>query len=135
MRDANDRTNSICGLVCSTAVILLGLFCAVISCNRPEETQVFKVGKGVTAPVALERPLPAYTEEARKAHAEGIVVLQGIIRKNGSIDTLKVLKKLGYGLDESAMKTIASEWHFKPGLRNGAPVDVLADIEISFKFY
>jgi periplasmic protein TonB len=135
MRDTNDRTNGICGIVSGTAVILLGLFCAVISCSRPEETQIFKVGKDVTAPMALEQPLPAYTEEARKARAEGIVVLQGIIRKNGSIDNLKVLKKMGYGLDESAMNTVASKWHFKPGMHNGAPVDVQADIEVSFKLY
>jgi periplasmic protein TonB len=135
MRDTNNRTNGICGIVYCTAVILLGLFCAVVSCSRPEETQIFKVGNDVTAPVVLEQPLPAYTEEARKARAEGIVVLQGIIRKNGSIDNLKVLKKLGYGLDESAMNTVASKWHFKPGTHNGVPVDVQADIEVSFKLY
>ncbi len=95
----------------------------------------YVVGGGVKAPIAIYQPLPAYTEEARKARAEGIVLIQAIIRKDGSVDSFKVLRGLGYGLDESAINTIATKWRFKPGTLNGSPVDVQANIEVSFRLY
>ncbi len=95
----------------------------------------YVVGNGVKAPVVLFQPLPAYTEEARKARAEGIVLIQAIIRKDGTVDSFKVLRGLGYGLDESAINTIATKWRFRPGTFNGSPVDVQANIEVSFRLY
>jgi periplasmic protein TonB len=95
----------------------------------------YVVGGGVKAPIPVIQPLPAYTEEARKARAEGIVVIQAIIRKDGSVDSFKVIRGLGYGLDESAINTIATKWRFKPGTLNGVPVDVQASIEVTFRLY
>jgi protein TonB len=95
----------------------------------------YVAGNGVSAPVAILQPLPAYTEEARKARAEGIVMIQAIIRSNGTVDSFKVIRGLGYGLDESAIQTIASKWRFKPGTLKGVPVDVQANIEVSFRLY
>jgi TonB family protein len=93
------------------------------------------VGNGVKSPEPLLQPLPDYTEQARRARAEGIVLIQGIIRKDGRVDSLRVLRGLGYGLDESAIKTIAAKWRFKPATLNGVPVDVLANIEVAFRLY
>jgi TonB family protein len=93
------------------------------------------VGGGVKPPLALVQPLPAYTEEARKARTEGVVLIQAVIRKDGSVDSFKILRGLGYGLDESAINTIATKWRFKPGTLNGMPVDVQANIEVSFRLY
>jgi len=95
----------------------------------------YVVGNGVKPPVPLLQPLPAYTEEARKARAEGIVLIQAIVRKDGTVDSFKVLRGLGYGLDESAINTIATKWRFRPGTFNGTPVDVQANIEVSFRLY
>jgi protein TonB len=95
----------------------------------------YVVGNGVKPPEVLFQPLPAYTEEARKARAEGIVLIQAIIRKDGTVDSFKVLRGLGYGLDESAINTIATKWRFKPGTYKGLPVDVQANIEVSFRLY
>jgi TonB family protein len=86
-------------------------------------------------PVMLVNPLPPYTEEARKMRIEGMVVLQATIRKNGRVDSFKVAKGLGYGLDESAINTIATKWRFKPGILNGYPVDVTANIEVRFRLF
>lgn len=95
----------------------------------------YVVGNGVKPPIAIFQPLPAYTEEARKARAEGIVLIQAVIRRDGTVDSFKVLRGLGYGLDESAINTIATKWRFKPGTLNGMPVDVQANIEVSFRLY
>jgi periplasmic protein TonB len=93
------------------------------------------VGDGVKAPVALVQPLPDYTNEARKTRTEGIVLLQVVILKDGSVGEIRVLRGLGHGLDESAIHTIASKWRFRPGTFNGVPVDVQANIEIFFRLY
>jgi protein TonB len=96
---------------------------------------VHQAGGGVLPPRVLAQPLPQYTEQARKARVEGIVVLQAVVRKDGTVDSFRVLRGLGYGLDESAINTIATKWRFRPGTLNGQPVDVQANIEVAFKLY
>lgn len=86
-------------------------------------------------PVPIVQVLPPYTEDARRARVEGVVQLQVVIRKNGTVDSIKVIRGLGHGLDESAINTIANKWRFKPGIRFGEPVDVLAHIEIFFRLF
>ena len=76
-----------------------------------------------------------YTEEARKAKVEGLVLIQAIVRKDGSVDSFKIVRGLGYGLDEAAINTIATKWRFRPGTYNGQPVDVQCSIEVSFRLY
>jgi TonB family protein len=93
------------------------------------------LGMGMIQPKVLSQPLPPYTEEARRARIEGIVLLLAIIRKDGTIDNFKVIKRLGYGLDDSAVDTIASKWRFDPGQKNGVPVDVFANIEVRFRIF
>jgi TonB family protein len=105
--------------------------------KEPQSDEKFyRIGdKGIVAPKCVYQPFPLYTQQAKEAKIEGIVLLQGVIRKNGHIDSLKVLKPLGYGLDESAVEIVGKEWRFEPGTFNGQPVDVQANIEISFRLY
>ena len=49
------------------------------------------------------------------------------------MDNPKLMKSLGFGLDESAAETVINEWRFQPGTRDGVPVDVIADIEVPFR--
>jgi len=93
---------------------------------------VYRVGGGVSQPEILVKTTPSYTDDAIKAKIQGVVMLQAIIRQNGRADSIKVIRGLGFGLEESAIKEIAGNWRFKPGTRNGQPVDVLATIEVTF---
>ncbi len=88
---------------------------------------------GLQDPIAVSKPRPAYTPEAKAAKVEGVMLLQAVILKDGSVGEMKVIRGLGYGLDESAMATVRQSWLFKPGLRNGQAVNVLINIEISFR--
>jgi protein TonB len=97
--------------------------------------QPLVAGNGVRAPVPLLQPLPDYTDQARRVRMEGIVVIQAVVRKNGSVDVIRVMRGLGYGLDESAISTISRKWRFTPGTLNGIPVDVIANIEVSFRLF
>jgi protein TonB len=87
---------------------------------------------GVVDPVLLVKTTPTYTNEAIKAKVQGVVVLQAVIRKNGRVDQPSVLRGLGYGLEQQAIKEIVTNWRFRPATYEGAPVDLLATIEVTF---
>ena len=93
---------------------------------------VYSVGGGVRNPVPIRKTLPSYTDEAIKAKVQGTILLQVVIRRDGSVDSFRILKPLGYGLDEKAIEEIANNWEFRPGTLNGTPVDVRATIEVTF---
>ncbi len=97
--------------------------------------KVYSVGDSVKPPQVLQQPKPSYTEEAREARIEGIVLVNAVIQKNGSVGQIKILKGLGYGLDESVVKTLSRQWKFKPGTLNDEPVDVSVVMEVSFRLY
>lgn len=92
---------------------------------------VFRVGGGISAPAVLSRIEPTYSEEARRARYQGSVILSAIVRKDGTVQILKVLRGLGLGLDENAIEAL-KQWRFRPGTRAGEPVDVALNIEVNF---
>jgi TonB family protein len=93
-------------------------------------------GKGrYMPPIPWAQPMPPYTEEARNARIDGTIILQAIIRKDGTVDSLKVLRGLGFGLDESAANTVANKWRFRPGTFKGTPVDATVNINVSFRIH
>jgi len=93
---------------------------------------VYRPGSGVTNPVPINRPEPQYSEEARKAKWQGAVLLSLVVDENGKPTDIKVIRPLGLGLDEKAIEAV-SHWTFKPGTRNGMPVKVQAQIEVTFR--
>jgi TonB family protein len=95
----------------------------------------FTVGMGgVSAPIPIYSPEPAYSEEARKAKFGGIVTLWILVDAQGIVRDIKVAKALGMGLDEEAVKTV-NTWKFKPALRQGSPVPVRVQVEVSFRLF
>ncbi len=94
------------------------------------------IGRGdLITPEVIYKPTPYYTEEARKARTEGIVLVDVVIRANGMVDGFRILKGIGHGLDESAIRTIGTQWRFKPARYRGVPIDYPASIEITFRLY
>jgi TonB family protein len=65
----------------------------------------------VTPPHALTHPPAAYTDAARKLGIQGKVVVQAYFDADGKATALKVVKGLGYGLDENAFAAL-STWRF-----------------------
>jgi len=92
---------------------------------------VFRVGGGVSPPTVISRVEPQYSEEARKARYQGTVVLEAIVRRDGTVDIQRIVRSLGFGLDENAIQAL-KQWRFRPGTRNGIPVDVSLNIEVNF---
>src|SRR5437764_1164385 len=86
----------------------------------------------VKAPVTLTRVEPQYPEVARKARISGIVIVECIIDKGGTVRDVQVLKGLPFGLDQAAVEAV-KKWKFKPGTLNGQPVDVIFNLTVNFK--
>ncbi len=95
---------------------------------------IYSVGGGVSAPIPIYKPEPAYSEEARKAKYQGTVVLWIVVDAQGNVTDPRVVRPLGLGLDEKALETVRT-WKFKPALRNGTPVPVRVIVEVSFRLF
>ncbi len=80
----------------------------------------------------LEKPRPAYTEEARHLNVQGEVVLEVSFDASGQLRVLRIIRGLGHGLDETAVAA-ARQIRFRPALRDGSPVDSTAVIHIVFQ--
>jgi len=94
--------------------------------------QVFKVGGGVSAPSVRAKVDPEYTPEAQDAKLAGTVLLSVVIGTDGIAHDINVVKPLGMGLDEKAVEAI-QKWLFNPGMKDGEPVQVRAQIEVNFR--
>jgi protein TonB len=95
---------------------------------------VFRVGGGVSAPKVIYQPDPEYSEEARKAKYQGTCVLWLIVGPDGKPRDIKVARNLGMGLDEKAIEAV-KQWKFEPALKDGRPVAVQINVEVSFRLY
>jgi TonB family protein len=80
----------------------------------------------------LFKPQPIYTEEARRRRSEGEVLLEVSFGASGEVRVLRVIRGLGYGLDESAAAA-ARQIRFRPARREGVPADSTAVVRIVFK--
>jgi len=63
---------------------------------------------------------------------EGVVVLYAIIRSDGSVDGVRVLEGVDERLNENARKAL-QQWRFRPGTKDGQPVDIEAVVRVPFK--
>jgi protein TonB len=90
------------------------------------------VGGDVKPPEKIFSPQPSYTEIARKARIQGVVIVQAIIDRDGGVTNVKVLKGLPMGLEEAAVDAI-KQWKFKPATLNGKPVTVYYNLTVNFK--
>jgi TonB family protein len=93
----------------------------------------YQPGNGVTTPQLLREVKPAYTSDAMRAKVQGTVLLQCVVRPDGSVSDVQVLRSLDsvFGLDQEAIKA-ARQWRFAPGTRMGQPVPVQITIELMF---
>lgn len=90
------------------------------------------IDETVTEPRVLTKVEPEYTEIARKARVQGMVIVQAVIREDGSVGGTKILKGLPMGLDQQAVAAI-KQWVFEPATREGKPVAVYYNLTVDFR--
>src|SRR5262249_5973879 len=83
----------------------------------------FRMGAGMIAPTVQRRIEPQYTDEARLAGYNGTVILQAVIKKDGTVDIIRVVRGLPLGLTDNAIQAL-KHWQFKPGTKDGQYVDI-----------
>ena len=89
------------------------------------------VAKTIPAEITF-KPRPVYTEEGRRLKVEGEVLLEVVFTATGQIHIQRVVRGLGHGLDESAIRA-AEKIQFKPALKDGQPSDFQAVLHIVFQ--
>jgi len=84
-------------------------------------------------PRVLKEVKPQYTAEAMRAKIQGAVLVDCVVKADGTVGDVEVLRSLDktFGLDQEAIKA-AKAWQFEPGTRNGEPVPVRVTIELTF---
>ena len=92
----------------------------------------YRPGSGVLPPRLLREVKAGYTEEARRANLEGEVVLEIVVRRDGSVSDVKLLNGLPSGLNERAIAAVR-QWRFAPATRLGQAVDVIVEVAVEFK--
>jgi TonB family protein len=92
----------------------------------------YRGGSGITPPRVLKEVKADYTEAARQRTLTGEVVLEIVVRRDGSVGDVTLLHGLGYGLDDRAIAAVR-QWRFSPAERLGVPVDVIVEVGVEFR--
>ena len=110
---------------------------STIAVAKPEQpwppAGVFRPGGGVTAPKVTKEVRVGYTPDAMRAKVQGGVVLEAVVRADGTVGEVRVMRSLDtrYGLDDEAVKAL-KQWQFTPGQKDGAAVPVVVQVEMTF---
>src|SRR5689334_9323971 len=91
-----------------------------------QTNSAYKPGPGIVNPTELKFVEPEYTQAARDAGIEGMVVLEAVIDTSGKVVNTRVVKSLDpkYGLDDQAVAA-AKQWTFHPATKDGTPVPII----------
>jgi TonB family protein len=99
------------------------------SADRPERPATKGPSMGIEI---LEKPRPEYTDEARRLHIEGDVLIQALFAASGQVRVLRIVRGLGHGLDENAV-TAAGGIRFRPAMQGGQATDTVVVLRIQFQ--
>ena len=89
------------------------------------------VGGAVAQPRRLVFVEPVYPPAARTARLPGLVILQVLLGKDGTVREVKVLRPGSLGMTESAEAAVR-QWRWEPALLNGQPVEALMTVTVTF---
>jgi TonB family protein len=86
----------------------------------------------VNAPLALRKVDPKYPQDMVQDHVEGEVILYGVIRQDGTVDSIQLVRGIDPQLDAYSIEAFA-QWKFQPATKEGQPVDLEAIVYIPFR--
>ena len=86
----------------------------------------------LNAPLALRKVDPKYPQDMVQDHVEGEVILYGVIRQDGTVDSIQLVRGIDPQLDAYSIEAFA-QWKFQPATKEGQPVDLEAIVYIPFR--
>jgi TonB family protein len=86
----------------------------------------------VSAPIPVRKVDPKYPQTLVQDHVQGEVILYGVIRQDGSVDSIQLVRGIDEQLDGNAVRAF-SQWKFEPATKEGRPVDLEAIVYIPFR--
>jgi len=92
----------------------------------------YRPGSGIQPPRLVKEVRADYTEEARQRGLSGEVELEIVVRRDGTVGDVKIVRGLGAGLNDRAVQAVR-QWRFTPARRQGTPVDVIVEVAVEFK--
>jgi protein TonB len=92
--------------------------------------QRVRVSQGVSQGLLIHQVKPNYPPLARQARIQGVVVLQALISKDGTIQNLRMIS--GHPMLAPAAIDAVKQWKYKPYFLNGEPVEVETTINVNF---
>jgi len=105
---------------------------ASLSPKVTDSLTALRIGGDVRPPSVISKVDPEYSQEARATKTQGTVELSVTIGTDGKAGDITLKRGIGYGLDEKAEEAV-SQWRFNPGTQGGAPVPVIATIQVNFR--
>ena len=114
-------------------VVALAVASVSSSLGAQDAAPVYKPGDGVARPVLVASVPASYTREAMEARIEGTVLLECVVRADGTVAEVRVVRSLDsmYGLDTQAVNAL-KQWTFKPGTKDGGAVAVQVQVDTTF---
>ena len=91
----------------------------------------FRPGSGIDPPKLLKEVKADYTDDARRRGITGDVLLEIVVRRDGSVGDVTMVQGLGAGLDQRAVAAV-KQWRFSPARRRGEAVDVIVEVAVEF---
>lgn len=115
-----------------SAAIFLGLLCgSVKAANDQESDQIFEPGGPVRAPKLIHYVEPEFSSSSKEAFVEGTVKISTVVTLDGLPSKCQVLRGLNSEEDQTAVEAL-KKWRFKPGTKDGKPVNVHVTVEVAF---
>ena len=82
--------------------------------------------------MVIDRVVPRYPPAAVARGVEGTVVVRALVRRNGRVSSVQILRDQPYGLGEAAANAVR-RWRFRPGTYQGEPIDVAFNVTVNFR--
>ena len=116
------------------SILTVALLAAVsVAPGYAQKSGPYKLGEeGVKAPVLVKEVKPKYTDDAKTRQVQGNVEVEAVVKTDGTVGDVTVTKSLEPQLDEEAVNA-TKQWRFRPGTKDGNAVDVLVQIELTFR--
>jgi TonB family protein len=113
------------------AIVTLAVALPLAALDAPSAARDVRTDLVIAPEVVEYTTPPLYSDEARDRGIEGIVLLEGVVGLDGRVRSLRVVKGIGFGLDENALVAVR-EWRFAPGARGGKLVEMTAAVSVEF---